>query len=105
MAKGKIKYDGILEAAHFKPDGQLDWVRVYLRREAVFSDRIILSREAFVKQLQAGKSFWLGERIINLGGQFTIAKPVHLLMKGGKGAIVVGEVQSDKDSLVGVPVI
>ena len=52
----KINYDGVLEAAHFKPDGQLDWVRVYVRRGPIFSDRILLSRQAFIEQLKGGQA-------------------------------------------------
>jgi hypothetical protein len=101
----KINYDGVVEAAHFKPDGQLDWVRVYERRGAVFSERVILNREAFIRQLKAGKRYMLGERILYLGGTFNVSKPVHLFSKDGNQVIVVGDVQASKDQLNGVPII
>ena len=28
------KYDGVIEAVHYAPDGQVEWVRAYLRRGA-----------------------------------------------------------------------
>jgi hypothetical protein len=101
----KNNYDGVVEAAHFKPDGQLDWVRVYLRRGAVFSDRILLSRQAFVEQLRAGKRYMLGERIFNLGGKFNVTQPVTLLRQDGRQVIVVGDAQSTQGELTGVPII
>ncbi len=102
---GKINYDGVVEAAHYKPDGQLDWVRVYERRGAVFSDRLVLNRDTFIRQLRAGKRYMVGERKINLGGMFTVTQPVHLLNQDGKQVIVVGESQASKDELNDVPII
>ena len=101
----KIKYDGVLEAVHYKPDGKLDWVRVYLRLGAAFTDRILLSRQAFVDHLKAGKRFVLGERILNLGGMFNVTKPVHLVERDHNPMIVVGDKQATEDDLTGVPVI
>jgi hypothetical protein len=101
----KINYDGVVEAAHFKPDGQIDWVRVYLRRGAVFSDRILLGREAFIEQLKAGKRYMIGERIYNMGGKFTVDQPVHLLQKDGNQLIVVGDAKDTMGELIGVPII
>jgi len=101
----KVKYDGVVEAAHFRPDGQLDWVRVYERRGAVFSDRIVLSRDVFARQLKAGKRYMVGERILNLGGKFNVSKPVRLYNSDGRQVIVVGDTQATKDELNGVPII
>jgi hypothetical protein len=101
----KINYDGVVEAAHFKPDGQLDWVRVYERRGAVFSDRILLSREAFIKQLKTGKRYMVGERIFNMGGKFNVTQPVHLLQRDGKQEIVVGDAKASMGELAGLPII
>jgi hypothetical protein len=99
----KIKLDGVLEAAHYTADGQLDWVRVYERRGSGFSDRLILSREAFIAELKDGKHYYAGERILYMGGQFNIGKPVRLLQKGSQPVIVVGDAQSSSDDLSGVP--
>ncbi len=101
----KINYDGVVEAAHFKPDGQLDWVRVYERRGAVFSDRVLLNREAFIKQLKAGKRYMVGERIFNMGGKFNVTQPVHLLQRDGKQEIVVGDATASMGELAGLPII
>jgi hypothetical protein len=101
----KIKYDGVVEAAHYKTDGQLGWVRVYERRGAVFSDRIVLSREAFIRQLRTGKRYMVGERLLNLGGMFNVTQPVHLVNQDGNQVIVVGDTQATQDTLSGVPII
>ncbi len=101
----KINYDGVVEAVHYKPEGGLDWVRVYERRGAVFSDRVVLSREAFIRQLKAGKRYVVGERILNLGAMFNVSQPVHLLSQNGNQVIVVGNAQANKDELDGVPII
>jgi len=101
----KINYDGVVEAAHFKPDGQLDWVRVYERRGAVFSDRILLSREAFVEQLKASRRYVVGERIFNMGGKFNVTQPVHLIRQHGRQMIVVGDAHDTQDELAGLPII
>jgi hypothetical protein len=101
----KINYDGVVEAAHYTPDGQLDWVRVYERRGVVFSDRVLLDREAFIRQLKAGKRYMVGERILNMGAMFNVSQPVHLLNQNGTQVIVVGNAQANKDTLDGVPII
>ena len=101
----KIKYDGVLEAAHFNPDGQIDWVRVYIRRGPIFTDRILLNRSEFIEQLKAGKRYMVGERIINMGGKFNVTQPVHLLQKDSNPVIAVGDAQATQDELAGVPVI
>jgi hypothetical protein len=101
----KINYDGVLETAHFTPDGQLDWVRVYVRRGAIFSDRILINRQAFIEQLKAGKRYRVGERILKMGGKFNVTQPVHLLQQDGNPVIVVGDARAAKDELTGVPII
>jgi hypothetical protein len=101
----KINYDGVLETAHFNPDGQLDWVRVYRRLGSIFTDRVILNRKAFVEQLKSGKRYMVGKRIANMGGMFNVSQPVRLVQKDGKEAILVGDSRSLQDDLTGVPII
>ncbi len=101
----RIKYDGVLEAAHFNPQGQLEWVRVYERMGAVFTDRVILYREVFVKQLKTGKRYMLGTRILNLGGKFNVTQPVHLSGADGGQMILVGDAAAGQGELAGVPII
>ena len=101
----KLGYDGVLEAVHYKPDGKLDWVRVYLRMGAAFTDRVILSRQEFVSQLKSGKRFMLGVRRLYLGGVFDVSEPVHLMGRDHNPVIVVGNKAATEDDLSVVPVI
>jgi hypothetical protein len=101
----KQKFDGVLEAAHYKPDGQLDWVRVYERRYSAFTDRVLLSRADFIEKLKAGKRYVVGTRILNYGGKFNIGQPVQLSTQGGEPVITVGGGESNHDSLSGVPAV
>ena len=50
----KVKYDGVIEAVHYAADGQVEWVRAYLRRGPAFSDRIMLDRQTLIEDLKAG---------------------------------------------------
>jgi len=101
----KVNYDGVLEAVHFKPNGELDWARVYLRMGAAFTDRILLSRQVFIEQLKAGKRFMLGERRQYLGGIFDVTEPIRLLMRDHNPVIVLDDRRATQDDLSGVPVI
>ena len=101
----KIKYDGVVETAHFKPDGQLDWVRVYIRAGSSFFRPHHLSRQTFIEQLKTGKRYMVGQRIYNMGGKFKVTQPVHLLQRTGKQVIVVGDAHAAMDELPGVPII
>jgi hypothetical protein len=101
----KIKYDGVVEAAHYSPDGKIKWVRAYLRRGATFSDHQIIDRETLVENLKSGKKIMTGKRIPLLAGTFEVQKPVHLLEKNGKQVLVTGDLNADQDLLESVPVI
>jgi hypothetical protein len=101
----RIKYDGVLETAHFKADGQLDWVRVYQRRGAVFSDRVVLSRESFIEQLKKGMRYVVGERIPRMGAKFTVSQSVQLQERDGKQVIALGAARPAADDLTGVPIL
>ena len=101
----KVNYDGVVEAVHYKPNGELDWVRAYLRRGAAFTDRILLTRQQLVEQLKAGKRFVLGERIQYLGGVFHVSEPIRLKMQDHNPVIVLDDRHATQDDLSGVPVI
>ena len=45
------------------PDGSILLVRVYERRGATFSDRVLLSRQALLDRLKKGKKFVVGEGV------------------------------------------
>lgn len=101
----KQKYDGVVEAVHYKPDGNVAWVRTYLRRGPTFSDYILLDRQTLIEHLKAGKKYLAGERVAQLGSTFEVSKPLRIILKEGKEIVTVGEAQSDRDQLEGVGVI
>lgn len=103
MAKPKI--DGVIEAARYNPNGQINWVRAYLRRGPTYSDRILLDRQALVEQLKSGKTFMAGERVELMASTFKLGKAVRLLQKNGQEILVTGEAQASQDHLEGVPIL
>lgn len=97
-----VKFDGVIEAARFTPEGRLLLVRAYVRRGAAFSDHVLIDREALVERLKKGKKFVTGQRIENMAGSFEAAKPVRLA--GSKGQEVIStSSQAERDLLEEVP--
>ena len=101
----KPKYDGVVEAVHYGPDGQVDWVRVFERRGPTWSDRIILKRGDFIQKLKAGKKYFAGKRIPQMAGTFEVTVPVQLVSDGGREILSAGDKKAEKDDLEGVPLI
>lgn len=99
----KQKFDGVVEAVHYKPDGQVDWVRTYLRRGPIFSDYILLDRQTLVEHLKSGKQYVAGRRIPQLASTFEVTNPLHVIRNGGEEILVTGDLQSNRDKLEGVP--
>jgi hypothetical protein len=103
MAKPKI--DGVIEAARYAPDGQIQWVRAYLRRGPTYSDRVLLDRQALVEQLKSGKTFLAGERVEYMAGTFRLGKAIRLQQKNGQEVLVTEGEQGNRDQLEGVPIL
>jgi len=101
----KIKYDAVLQAVHYKPNGEVDWVRTFQRRGPIFSDRVVLDRQQLVNEIKSGKKYVIGNRIPFMAGAFEVSKPVRLIQNNGDEIIVAGDIKSDRDRLNGVPVI
>ena len=99
----KPKLDGVIEAVRYKPDGQVDWVRAYLRRGPTFSDRVLLDRQTLIDHLSSGKLYWAGRRIPLMASTFEVSKPLRLTQKSGQNFLVTGELQAQKDCLEGIP--
>ena len=99
------KYDGVIEAVHFKNDGDIDWVRAFLRRGPTWSDWVLLNRDELVDQLKSGKHFVTGTRIEYLGTTFKPIDSVNLIKTNHQNVIVTGERQSRVDRLDGVPIL
>jgi len=99
MAK---KVDGVIEAVHYK-NGQIQAVRVYERRGATFSDRILLSRKELLERLKSGRQFVIGKRKERLASTFDIGKSVQVLNRDGK-EIISTRPDADHDELEQAPV-
>jgi hypothetical protein len=99
----RVKFDGVIEAARYAPDGSILMVRAYQRRGATFSDRVLLDRQALVEQLKKGKKFVVGQRTELLASTFETAKNVCLA--GRKGQEVISTSEKDScDLLEEVPI-
>lgn len=101
----KSKFDGVVEAVRYTPQGQIDWVRAYERRGSAFSDHVLIGRPALVERLKAGKHFVTGSRKEYLGGVFETGSPLRLAQQGGGELVVTGEPRHGCDHLEGVPII
>ncbi len=99
------KFDGVVVAVHYKPDGEVDWVRTFLRRGSVFSDYIMLDRQTLIEHINAGKKYFTGQRRKYYGAQFDLGEPVKVVKKDGKEILVVGDKQAEYDDLAPVGVI
>lgn len=103
MAKQKM--DGVIEAVHYRPDGQVDWVRAYLRLGAAWSDRVILSRSDLIKEIKAGKMMMLGQRVEFMAGTFDITAQVKVAGRDGQEILSTTSTAPDRDQLEGAPIL
>jgi hypothetical protein len=101
----KTKFDGIVEAVHYNPDGSVKWVRAYIRRGPTFSDIVLLDRQTLAEQLKSGKRIMAGRRITLQASTFEVTKPLRLIQQDHQELLVTGDSTSNKDCLEGVPVI
>jgi hypothetical protein len=74
----KLKFDGMIEAVRYAPDGKIELVRAYERRGSIFSDHILIDRAALVVRLKNGEKFITGQRKEFMGGTFETTKFVRL---------------------------
>ena len=92
--------DGVIESVRYK-NGQITAVRVYERRGATFSDRLLLDRKALLERLQKGKHFVSGSREELMASTFKEDKPILLVKTDGHEYIATRE-NAAKDELEGV---
>ena len=74
----KPKFDGVVEGVRYTTDGQIDWVRAYERRGPTWSDHVLLDRAALIERLEAGKRFYIGQRIENQASEFALGEAISL---------------------------
>jgi hypothetical protein len=99
MAK---KADGVIEAVQYK-NGQIQAVRVYERRGATYSDRILLTRKELLERIKKGRQFVTGQRKPLLASTFEEGKPVQVLSRDGK-EIISTRRDAEHDELEQAPV-
>lgn len=97
------KFDGVIEAVRYTPDGHVALIRAYERRGPAFSDHILIDRPALVQRLKSGKRFVVGERIAHMGGTFKIGARVRLVGSPGQELLVAGGNTPSQDFLESVP--
>jgi hypothetical protein len=101
----KVDYDGVVQAVHYDSEGQVVWVRAFLRRGPVWSDHVQLNRADLVEKINLGLRFRTGKRIPYSGGTFETSYPVELVKVDNHEVLFAGDGQSKTDSLAGVPLI
>lgn len=99
----KNKFDGVIVAAHFDKKRQVEWVRAYLKKGPVFTDRVHLGREDLIAQIKAGKKFMTGRRIEFEAATFETNRLVRVEQSNGSEILVTGENEVVSDKLKGVP--
>jgi hypothetical protein len=105
MAK-KVKYDGVVDAAHYNPDGTIEWVRAYERRGPTFSDYVLIPRKALIEKIKSGKVFMAGQRVVGLASTFEVTSQVRVTNHQGKEVLVSGNADTaESDHLENVPII
>ena len=98
------KFDGVIEAARYLRNGQIEFVRAYERRGASFSDRVLLDRKTLLERLKTRKRFVTGERRLLLAGTFDTGRDVSLVTHNGR-VLVSTRTDATEDTLEGVPLL
>lgn len=101
----KKPYDGVIVAARYTSQGDIDWVRAFVRHGFVFSDRMDMDRETLLKNLREGKRFKTGERITYHGNDFKISDDIQLIENDAGSKIIAGDISKNHDSLGNIPII
>jgi len=101
----RTKYDGIVQAVRYGEEGQILWVRAFLRRGPTWSDSLLIDRKALVDKLKSGKQFVIGKRVELMASTFETSSPIRLVMKNGQEILVAGEPGGEKDCLEGAPLV
>ena len=96
------KIDGVIEAVRYK-NGQITMARIYEKRGATFSDRIMVERKVLLERIQKGLQYVTGTREELLASTFTTGKSV-LLVKNNDREFLSTRDTATNDELEGVPV-
>jgi hypothetical protein len=101
MAK---KFDGVIEAVRYNPDGQIALVRGYELRGVTYSDRVLLDRDTLMKRIKDGKKFAIGQRKEYWASTFEYGKTVKLVGDNGNGFLTTHDGSPEHDDFEETPV-
>lgn len=93
------RFDGVIEAVRYAPDGKITVVRAYERRGATFSDHVLIERAGLAERLNKGKKFVTGQRKAFLASTFETGASVILV-----GNVITTNPGAEHDLLDTVPV-
>ena len=94
-------FDGVIEAVRYK-NGQISLLRVYERRGATFSDRILLDRKTLLERLQKGKRYVTGSREELRASTFNIGQAVLVIKLDGRELLATSD-KATREELEKVP--
>lgn len=100
MAK---KFDGVIEAVRYNPEGQISLVRGYELRGVTYSDRILLDRAALLERLKEGKKFIVGQRKEFWGSTFEFGKTVKVVSGNSDDFLTTRDDAPQRDDLEETP--
>ncbi len=94
------KFDGLVESVRYAADGKIEFVRVFERRGATFSDQVLLDRAELAARLKKGQKFVIGARKELLASTFEPG--VEILLTGD---VISTQASASRDHLAGVPLL
>jgi hypothetical protein len=99
------KFDGVIEAVRYTPEGKIAEVRFYERRGPTYSDRLLIGRSELVQRLRGGKKFAVGARKLLMASTFEITGEVRLAGTRGHETVLAGLAgpSGERDDLSGAP--
>lgn len=97
------RVDGVVDAAHFGPAGELLWVRAYERRGPTWSDRVLLDRQTLIDRLKDGKRFFIGKRKEFRASEFELGEAIRFRETRRGAVLLVGKGRAAGDRLGGLP--
>jgi hypothetical protein len=101
MAK---KFDGVIEAVRYNPDGQIALVRGYELRGVTYSDRILLDRATLLERIKDGKKFAIGQRKEYWASTFEYGKTVKLISSNSNEFLTTRDDTPEHDEFEETPV-
>jgi hypothetical protein len=97
------KTDGVIEAVRYDAEGNIKLVRLYERRDAVFSDHVLLNRGDLLRLIKSRRRLVTGTRVEFMAGTFQTKQPIITHEVSGKEIILTQDSQTSHDWLEGVP--